>query len=66
MAIKTNKSYKKRIKVTKTGKLLVRKPGQNHNNAKETGQKKRGKKNIQAVQMLPKARSLFLSNTKIR
>lgn len=31
-----NKSYTKRIRVTPTGKLLVRKPGGNHFNAKES------------------------------
>lgn len=44
--MKTNKSYSKRIKVTKTGKLVARKSGQNHFNAKERsatkGPKKRG------------------------
>jgi ribosomal protein L35 len=34
--MKTNKSLAKRIKITKTGKLLVRSSGQNHFNAKES------------------------------
>lgn len=34
--MKTNKSLLKRIKITKTGKLLVRSGGQNHFNAKES------------------------------
>lgn len=34
--MKTNKSLAKRIKITKTGKLLVRAGGQNHFNAKES------------------------------
>ena len=34
--MKTNKSYKKRLKMTKKGKILARKPGQNHFNAKES------------------------------
>lgn len=33
--MKTNKSFTKRIKVTRKGKLVARKPGQNHFNAKE-------------------------------
>ena len=33
--MKTNKAYKKRIKVTKKGKVLARVKGQNHFNAKE-------------------------------
>ena len=32
--MKTNKSYAKRIKVTKNGKLMTRKIGRNHFNAK--------------------------------
>ena len=33
--MKTNKSFTKRLKVTRTGKITARKPGQNHFNAKE-------------------------------
>ncbi len=33
--MKTNKSYRKRIRVTKNNKLVARKAGQNHFNAKE-------------------------------
>jgi ribosomal protein L35 len=33
--MKTNKSFSKRIKVTRTGKILARKPGFNHFNAKQ-------------------------------
>ena len=32
--MKTNKSYSKRLKLTKNGKVLARKPGKNHFNAK--------------------------------
>lgn len=34
--MKTNKSYSKRLKLTKTGKVLSRKPGFNHFNAKQS------------------------------
>jgi len=34
--MKTNKSFTKRLKITRTGKLVARKPGQNHFNAKES------------------------------
>lgn len=33
--MKTNKSLTKRIKITKNGKLKIRKPGFNHFNAKQ-------------------------------
>lgn len=34
--MKTNKSFSKRLKVTRKGKIVSRKPGQNHFNAKES------------------------------
>ena len=34
--MKTNKSYSKRLKLTKNGKVLARKPGFNHFNAKQS------------------------------
>jgi ribosomal protein L35 len=33
--MKTNKSFSKRLKVTRRGKIVARKPGKNHFNAKE-------------------------------
>ena len=35
--MKSNKSYSKRIKVTRKGKLVARVPGQNHFNARQNG-----------------------------
>jgi ribosomal protein L35 len=34
--MKTNKSFTKRLKITRNGKIVSRKPGQNHFNAKES------------------------------
>ncbi len=34
--MKTNKSFTKRLKLTSTGKIVARKPGKNHFNAKES------------------------------
>jgi len=42
--VKTNKSFLKRIKITGTGKILKRPPGQNHFNSKDSGQVGRSKK----------------------
>ncbi|MBP6925902.1 MAG: 50S ribosomal protein L35 [Candidatus Pacebacteria bacterium] len=36
MSQKTNKSFTKRLKITKNGKLKARKPGFNHFNAKQS------------------------------
>jgi ribosomal protein L35 len=41
---KTNKSYKKRFKITKKGKVVQRKPGMGHFNAKESRKKQLAKK----------------------
>ena len=37
MKMKTKKSFSKRVKVTKNGKLLIRKGGQNPFNSRDTG-----------------------------
>jgi ribosomal protein L35 len=63
MAIKTNKSYAKRLRVTKKGKVLSRKPGQNHFNAKESRRKTQLSKKRSAVfKISNKSKSQFLVN----
>ena len=42
--MKTNKSYSKRLKISKNGKITARKPGQNHFNAKESRRNQTNKK----------------------
>ncbi|MBX9765111.1 50S ribosomal protein L35 [Patescibacteria group bacterium] len=61
--MKTNKSYTKRIRVTRKGKLVARMAGQNHFNAKE-GRKTRTKKGrATSVVMKPAARARFLAGS---
>jgi ribosomal protein L35 len=60
--IKSNKSYLKRIKVTKNGKLISRRPGQNHFNAKERTSTSMSKHRTARVVMSNKDRSRFLAN----
>lgn len=62
MSIKTNKSFGKRFKVTRNGKILSRKAGQNHFNAKERTRAAGRKAGMVAVQMDNKAKSRFLVN----
>lgn len=62
MAMKTNKSYTKRLKVTKTGKLLARRTGQNHFNTKERRAAKYAKGRDAEFHMSNKSRSRFLVN----
>jgi len=46
MSQKTNKSWLKRMKVTKNGKIKVRPKGQNHFNAKESSNATRAKRGV--------------------
>lgn len=60
--MKTNKSISKRFKVTKSGKVIGRKPGFNHFNSKQSRTKQlSGKKGVE-LNMSNKAKSRFLSN----
>ena len=53
--MKTNKSFSKRIKVTRNGKVLARKMGQNHFNAKASRVKQlKGKKHFGFTHMMTK------------
>jgi ribosomal protein L35 len=62
--MKTNKSYAKRIKITKTGKLLTRATGQNHFNSKERRAAKAAKHRNGEFHMSMKEKSRFLVNIK--
>jgi len=57
---KTNKSYTKRLKLTKTGKVIGRKPGFNHFNAKQSRTTQlAGKKPVPFV-ITPKDKARFM------
>ncbi len=59
--MKTNKSFAKRLKVTKNGKILSRATGQNHFNAKESRRSQLTKKNARVpFHMTNKVKSRFL------
>jgi ribosomal protein L35 len=58
--MKTNKSYTKRIKVTRNGKLVVRKAGQDHFNAKERGRTKNVKGRAQSLTVTNSVMRRFL------
>ncbi len=59
--MKTNKSFTKRLKVTKNGKIIARKAGQNHFNAKESGSSKQNKKRSMQILFNNKAKARFLA-----
>lgn len=60
--MKTNKSFKKRLKVTKNGKLIARRKGQNHYNAKDSGTTTIAKRRSTQMPMSKKSQSRFLVN----
>jgi len=60
--MKTNKSYSKRIKVTKNGKLMTRKTGQNHFNAKNRTNTTLKKRRPVQIVMTNKNRGRYLNN----
>ena len=61
--MKTNKSFTKRIKVTKNGKLIARRPGQNHFNARESGRERLARKRTQVLTMSKRITRRFLPSS---
>lgn len=64
--MKTNKSYTKRLKVTKNGKIIARKPGQNHFNAKDSGRKHQSRQRTQGITMTKRNINRFLPGLKAK
>lgn len=63
MSTKTNKSLSKRLKLTRTGKVLARTPGFNHFNAKQSRTKQLTGKKMQDFTISQKDKSRFLPTT---
>ena len=59
--IKTNKSYAKRLKITKSGKILALGTGRNHFNAKEGRRSQLGNKRSTEYPMGNKDKALFIN-----
>ncbi len=58
--MKTNKSFTKRLKITKNGKVVARKPGKNHFNAKESRSSQLNANRTQAFVMTSKVSQRFI------
>lgn len=58
--MKTNKSYTKRLKLTKNGKMVARKSGKNHYNAKRSGAKTLDGKRTRNITITNKSKAKFL------
>ena len=61
--MKTNKSYTKRIRVTRNGKLMARAKGQNHFNAKQSGAQRSAKRRSIQITLTARVRRRFLPDT---
>jgi ribosomal protein L35 len=58
--MKTNKSYSKRLRVTRNGKIVARKGGQDHFNARAHRKLRTKKGQVQFITMKPGDRARFL------
>ncbi|HVU75452.1 MAG TPA: 50S ribosomal protein L35 [Candidatus Paceibacterota bacterium] len=61
--MKTNKSFTKRLRVTKKGKVLARVAGHNHFNAKRSGKERQHKARVQGLEFTAAEKSRFLPNS---
>ena len=59
--MKTNKSYSKRLRVTRRGTIVARAPGHNHFNAKESSAGRMRRRRATSLQMNQTDRSRFLA-----
>jgi ribosomal protein L35 len=58
--MKTNKSYTKRLRVTRNGKIIARAKGQNHFNAKSSGSERAAKRRAVSLSLSKTVRARFL------
>lgn len=63
--MKTNKSYTKRVRVTKNGKLIARAKGQNHFNAKERASTRGAKRRSVSLAVSNRVLRRFFPGTKV-
>jgi len=59
--MKTNKSFTKRLKITRRGKVVARKPGQNHFNAKESRGSQMVRRRSQNIVMTKKVSQRYIT-----
>lgn len=60
MSNKTNKSFTKRLRVTKNGKVLAKKEGFNHFNMKTSGQKQSASRRAKPFKIKAKDKNRFM------
>ncbi len=60
--MKSNKSFSKRLRVTRNGKIIARVPGQNHFNAKEGRRRQMRRRRMVSFGLNNKSRQQFLQD----
>jgi ribosomal protein L35 len=63
--MKTNKSFTKRLKITRRGKVIARKPGQNHFNAKESRAAQMDGRRSQALNLSKKVTQRYINTASV-
>jgi ribosomal protein L35 len=58
--MKTNKAFLKRVKVTRNGKIVARKAGQNHFNAKEKRSTQMDQRRSQVLNLTSKEKQRYI------
>ena len=59
--MKTNKAFTKRMKINRTGKIVARKPGQNHFNPKEDRSGQMNRRRTQALSLTAKVHQRYIA-----
>ena len=59
--MKTNKSFTKRLEITRNGKIIARRPGQNHFNAKENRAGQLNRRRTQSISLSPKVSQRYIT-----
>lgn len=60
--MKSNKSFSKRLRVTRKGKIVARTPGHNHFNAKRSGSERQRRKRLSGLILKKHDKARFLPN----
>jgi ribosomal protein L35 len=64
--MKTNKAFTKRLKITRKGKIVARKPGQNHFNAKERRSKQLNGRRSQTLSLSPQVIQRYITTASVK
>jgi len=62
--MKTTKAFTKRLKLTRRGKIVARKPGQNHFNAKESRSGHMNRRRTQNISLTKKVMQRYIDIVK--